>query len=77
METRACPACGRATSQRYLYAKNGCDIVQCEACGLGRSETSQFDPAAYYTGDYFSGQRTDGYADGWGRVLEWLVGSIR
>jgi SAM-dependent methyltransferase len=49
--------------QRFLYAKNGCDILQCEACGLGRSETAGFDPAAYYTGDYFSGQHADGYAD--------------
>jgi SAM-dependent methyltransferase len=58
-----CPACARATPQRFLYAKNGCDILQCTACGLGRSETASFDPAAYYTGDYFSGQHDDGYGD--------------
>jgi SAM-dependent methyltransferase len=58
-----CPACGRATGQRFLFAKNGCDIRQCRECGLGRSETADFDPAAYYTGGYFSGQHADGYAD--------------
>jgi SAM-dependent methyltransferase len=59
----ACPACGRATPQRRLYAKNGCDILRCEACGLGRAETTDFDPTAYYTGGYFSGQHPDGYGD--------------
>jgi len=58
-----CPACDRETPQRFLYAKNGCDIFRCEACGLGRSETRNFDPATYYTGDYFSGQHDDGYRD--------------
>jgi SAM-dependent methyltransferase len=42
---------------------NGCDILQCGECGLGRTETSGFDPAAYYTEDYFSGRRLDGYSD--------------
>jgi SAM-dependent methyltransferase len=46
-----------------LYAKNGCDILQCDACGLGRAQQTGFDPSAYYTEDYFSGGRTDGYAD--------------
>src|SRR5262249_19663100 len=32
-------------------------------CGLGRAEAKAFDPAAYYTGAYFTGQRADGYAD--------------
>jgi SAM-dependent methyltransferase len=58
-----CPACGQTTPQRYLYAKNGCDILQCETCGLGRTETAGFDPTTYYTGDYFTGQHADGYAD--------------
>ena len=58
-----CPACGRATAQRFLYSKNGCDILQCAECGLGRSQTSAFDPGAYYTSDYFSGGHADGYAD--------------
>ena len=58
-----CPACGRPTPQRHLYVKNHCDILACTACGLGRSETRDFDPAAYYTGDYFSGGHPDGYGD--------------
>src|SRR5262245_5353465 len=58
-----CPACGKPTPQRLLYAKNGCDIFRCEACGLGRSRATDFDPAAYYTDDYFSGQHADGYGD--------------
>jgi SAM-dependent methyltransferase len=59
----ACPACGAPTGHDRLYAKNGCDIFRCETCGLGRTETSAFDPATYYTGDYFSGRHVDGYAD--------------
>src|SRR5262249_318880 len=35
--TFVCPACDRETPQRFLYARNGCDIFRCEACGLGRS----------------------------------------
>jgi SAM-dependent methyltransferase len=62
-ETFDCPACGRPTPQRFLYAKNHCDIFQCEACGLGRSQATQFDPATYYTADYFSGAHADGYGD--------------
>ena len=26
-----CPACGRATTHRFLYAKNGCDILPCRS----------------------------------------------
>jgi SAM-dependent methyltransferase len=62
-ETLHCPACGRPTLQRYLYSKHGCDIFKCRDCGLGRSEAAQFDPARYYTKDYFSGQHADGYGD--------------
>jgi SAM-dependent methyltransferase len=62
-ETLDCPACGRATPQRFLYAKNGCDIFKCKECGLGRSQASEFDPATYYTKDYFSGAHADGYGD--------------
>lgn len=58
-----CPACRQATAQRFLYSKNGCDILQCAECGLGRAQASVFDPGAYYTGDYFSGGHADGYAD--------------
>jgi len=61
--SRLCPACGRATGQAFRFRVNGCDILQCRECGLGRTETSTFDPAAYYTGDYFSGRRADGYSD--------------
>ncbi len=60
---RLCPACGGNTGQRLLYAVNGCDILQCGSCGLGRAEAPAFDPASYYTGDYFSGELSDGYAD--------------
>ena len=58
-----CPACGKPRPQKFLYSKNGCDILRCEKCGLGRTETAGFDPASYYTGDYFSGRQADGYAD--------------
>jgi SAM-dependent methyltransferase len=56
-------ACGQASVHRLLYTKNGCDILRCEQCGLGRAETTGFDPESYYTSDYFSGKRPDGYAD--------------
>jgi len=62
-QTLSCPACGTLTSHRVLYAKNGCDILRCAECGLGRADATHFDPAAYYTGDYFSGGHADGYAD--------------
>src|SRR5262245_41328032 len=58
-----CPACGSATVHRFLYAKNRCDILQCAACGLGRAQAGTFDPEAYYTQGYFTGDRADGYAD--------------
>lgn len=58
-----CPACANATEHRYLFAKNGCDIVKCTTCGLGRALARGFDPKQYYTSDYFSGRHADGYAD--------------
>jgi len=58
-----CPACGGPTLHHFLYAKNRCDILQCSACGLGRTQAAAFDPAAYYTQGYFSGEHADGYAD--------------
>ena len=61
--TLGCPACGMHTSQRFLYAKNGCDLLECSRCGLGRTQAAAFDPAAYYTRGYFSGDEPDGYAD--------------
>jgi SAM-dependent methyltransferase len=59
---RSCPACGTADHE-FRFKVNGCDIWQCRSCGLGQAESIGFDPAAYYTGEYFSGQRSDGYAD--------------
>lgn len=58
-----CPACSSLTGQRYLYTKQGCDILECEECGIGRTQATDFDPSGYYTEDYFSGGRLDGYAD--------------
>jgi SAM-dependent methyltransferase len=58
-----CPACAELTEQRELYSKNGCGILQCARCGLGRAQTNGFDPSRYYTGDYFSAGHADGYAD--------------
>jgi 2-polyprenyl-3-methyl-5-hydroxy-6-metoxy-1,4-benzoquinol methylase len=60
---RACPACGRMVKHRLRFQANSCNILQCSSCGLGRAETPAFDPAAYYTADYFSGRHADGYAD--------------
>jgi SAM-dependent methyltransferase len=58
-----CPACGSITGHEQLFDKNGCAILRCAACGLGRAEARGFDPARYYTRDYFSGVHADGYAD--------------
>lgn len=58
-----CPACGQPTEQRRLFTKNGCDVLRCPACGLGRTQAPDFQPEHYYTGAYFSGGRADGYAD--------------
>jgi 2-polyprenyl-3-methyl-5-hydroxy-6-metoxy-1,4-benzoquinol methylase len=63
MVSQACPACRKITTHSLRYRTNGCDIWRCESCGLGRAETSGFDPSAYYTGGYFSGQCSDGYSD--------------
>jgi SAM-dependent methyltransferase len=63
MISRACRACRKTTTQALLYRTKGCDIWQCEDCGLGRTEPSDFDPRAYYTGGYFAGQCSDGYSD--------------
>jgi SAM-dependent methyltransferase len=59
----ACPACNRTTRHLVRFRTNGCDILQCSDCGLGCTEASGFDPAAYYTGDYFSGRHADGYSN--------------
>ncbi len=58
-----CPACNDLTNHRYLFSKNECDILQCASCGIARADASFFDPNSYYTADYFSGGRPDGYAD--------------
>ena len=58
-----CPACGTQAVQQFLYAKNGCQILRCTQCGLGRADATGFDPESYYTADYFSGGHDDGYAD--------------
>ena len=47
----------------FRFAVNGCDIWQCVTCRLARADTTGFDPSTYYTGEYFSGSRSDGYAD--------------
>ena len=62
-DVRACPGCARPTAHRFLYARNGCDILQCSVCSLGRTEAAGFDPETYYTRDYFDGGHADGYAD--------------
>jgi SAM-dependent methyltransferase len=61
--TRTCPACGAVTPHRFRFRANSCEILQCESCGLGRAESTGFDPTAYYTEDYFAGRRADGYFD--------------
>lgn len=58
-----CPACEQAAPHVYRFTVNGCAIWQCNGCGLGRTDAKGFDPDAYYTGGYFSGQHSDGYAD--------------
>jgi SAM-dependent methyltransferase len=60
---RGCPACGRLTEHQRLYSIGECTVLRCAGCGLGRTETAAFEPDRYYTGDYFTGQRSDGYAD--------------
>jgi SAM-dependent methyltransferase len=59
----ACPSCACVTAHQKLYSKNACDILRCAQCGLGRAETGEFDARTYYTEEYFSGARRDGYAD--------------
>ena len=58
-----CPCCGNAAEHRRLYERNACEILQCAACGLGRTMASDFKADAYYTAGYFSGEKPDGYAD--------------
>jgi len=73
---RPCPACARTTNHRRRFRVNDCDILQCSSCGLGRTETAGFDPAAYYTSDYFSGRHADGYSDYLGAELVIVPASL-
>ena len=66
MTNRICIACDKNSPHAFRFKVNGCEIWQCERCGLGRAETSTFDPKSYYTADYFSGLRGDGYSDYFG-----------
>lgn len=63
MTDQACVACDKTTHHVFRFKANGCEIWQCQRCGLGRAETSGFDPSTYYTADYFSGRCGDGYSD--------------
>jgi SAM-dependent methyltransferase len=56
-----CPICGTGR-MHFAYVKNGCDILRCVSCGVGRSSANDFDPSRYYTQAYFEGGREDGYA---------------
>jgi SAM-dependent methyltransferase len=58
-----CSCCGAPTRHTYRFTVNRCPIWQCRQCGLGRAEAQGFEPSAYYTAEYFSGQHSDGYAD--------------
>ena len=60
---RFCAACSQITEHKWLYSVKDCDILRCLSCGLGRAGVQGFDPVSYYTGEYFSGRRSDGYAD--------------
>ncbi len=61
--TRPCAACGESTRQAFLFKVNHCAVWRCESCGLGHADASGFNPETYYTAEYFSGQRSDGYSD--------------
>jgi SAM-dependent methyltransferase len=61
--TLPCPACRRAGEHELRFRRNGCDILQCRSCGLGRAQASAFDPGSYYNEGYFSGGHCDGYSD--------------
>ena len=61
--TLLCLVCGVPTLHRFCVRKNGCDVLACSACGVGRADATNFDPAAYYTDAYFDGRQADGYAD--------------
>lgn len=58
-----CPACKTDTPHEDLYEKNACVVSRCLTCGLGRATPGEFDPASYYTKEYFDGTHADGYTD--------------
>ena len=58
----ACPACADI-NHTLIYSKDGFDVFRCGDCGSGFIDASNFDPATYYTREYFEGARGDGYAD--------------
>lgn len=60
---RSCSACGSLAEPEQLYEKWGYAILRCPDCGLGSTCAGDFDPARIYSRDYFSGGRSDGYAD--------------
>jgi SAM-dependent methyltransferase len=64
-----CPACCQIIEHQLLYSITDCDILRCRSCGLGRTEAQAFNPTSYYTSDYFSGRRSDGYANYLGSEL--------
>ncbi len=58
-----CPLCGAHASLKFKHMVNGCNVLQCSACGVGLAQSLvHFDPAAYYTASYFNGGHTDGYS---------------
>jgi transcription elongation factor Elf1 len=69
------PVCGVPTLHHFCIRKNGCDVLACSACGVGRADTTNFDPAAYYTDAYFEGrQANDSQEDGQGEETRASVG---
>lgn len=60
---RSCIACYRPTDHDLLWKKNGSRVFRCTECGLGSAEIGNFDPAAYYTLDFFNGNAEGGYPE--------------
>jgi SAM-dependent methyltransferase len=58
-----CPACGGSSQNEFLYIVNKHSIYRCVDCGIGRTGAADFDRHSYYSEKYFSGGRSDGYAD--------------
>jgi 2-polyprenyl-3-methyl-5-hydroxy-6-metoxy-1,4-benzoquinol methylase len=80
---RTCIACCGETEHALLWVKGGSTVFRCSECSLGSAVKEDFDPRAFYVGDYFDGTLEDGYADYLGseRVLrnefQRVVGFIR